>query len=79
MDRYIHASIINPRRMRSEDYSSCFIILSVCLSVCLSVTMFSATTSNKMANKRYEWVQCHTGFISKIAFFVKMLGSKVMA
>ena len=61
--------------MCSEDYSSCFVILSVCLSVflsvclsiCLSVTTFSATTSNKTANKRYEWVQCHTGFILKIA------------
>ena len=52
-------------------YSSCFVILSVCLSVCLSVTTFSAATSNKTANKRYEWVQCHTGFIFKIAFFVK--------
>ena len=72
--------LINPRRacavrfMRSEGYSSCFVILSVCLSV----TTFSAATSNKTANKRYEWVQCHTGFIFKIAFFVKMLRSKVI-
>ena len=41
-------------------------------SVYLSVTTFSAATSNKTANKRYEWVQCHTGFILKIAgFFCK--------
>ena len=53
--------------MRSEGYSSCFVILSVCLSV----TTFSATTSNKTTNKRYEWVQCHTDFILKIAFFCK--------
>ena len=51
--------------MRSEGYSSCLVILSVCLSV----TTFSAATSNKTANKRYERVQCHTGFICKIAGF----------
>ena len=52
--------------------------LSVCLSVCvcLSVTTFSAATSNKTANKQCCWVQCHTGFILKIAVFVKMLRSK---
>ena len=33
--------------MRSEGYSSCFVILSVCLSVCLSVTTFPAATRNK--------------------------------
>ena len=53
--------------------------LSVCLSVRLSVTMFSATTSNKAANKRYQRVQCHTGLILKMAIFVKVLRSKVMA
>ena len=57
--------------MRSEDYNSCFVILSVSLSVCLSVTTFSAATSNKTANKRYEWVQCHTGFIFKNSLFCK--------
>ena len=53
--------------MRSEGYSSCFVILSVCLSV----TTFSAATSNKTANKQYEWVQCHTDFIFKKVFFCK--------
>ena len=40
--------------MRSEGYSSCFVIvcLSVYLSVCLSVTTFSAATRNMTANKR---------------------------
>ena len=47
--------------------------LLFCHSVCLSVTTFSAATSNKTANKRYEWVQCHTGFIFKITFFVKKI------
>ena len=49
---------------------------SVRLSVRLSVTTFSATTRNKAAKKR---CQCHTGLILKIAIFVKVLRSKVMA
>ena len=65
--------VINPRRACPARVT--FVILSVCLSVCLSVTTFSAATSNKTANKRYEWVQCHTGFIFKMAFFVKILRS----
>ena len=73
---------INPRRacaarvtvvVLSFCLSVCLsvVVLSFCLSVCLSVTTFSAATSNKTANKRYEWVQCHTGCILKIAFFCK--------
>ena len=58
-------------RMRSEGY--------VCPSVVLSVTTFSATTRNKAAKKRYQRVQCHTGLILKMAIFVKVLRSKVMA
>ena len=53
--------------------------LSVRLSVCLSVTTFSATTRNKAAKKRYQRVQYHTGLILKMAIFVKVLRSKVMA
>ena len=52
---------------------------SVCPSVRLSVTTFSATTRNKAAKKRYQRVQCHTGLILKMAIFVKVLRSKVMA
>ena len=48
-------------------------------SVCLSVTTFSATTRNKAAKKRYQRVQCHIGLILKMAIFVKVLRSKVMA
>ena len=61
--------------MRSEGYST----WSVSLSVRLSVTTFSATTRNKPAKKRYQRVQCHTGLILKMAIFVKLLHSKVMA
>ena len=56
--------------MRSESYGTC---------VCLSVAIYSHTTCNKAAKKRYQWIQCHTGLIFKQAIFVKLLGSKVMA
>ena len=36
-------------------------------------------SGNKAAKKRYQRVQCHTGLIFKIAIFVKVLRSKVMA
>ena len=55
------------------------VIPSVRPFVCLSVTTFSATTRNKAANKRYQRVQYHTGLIYKMAIFVKVLRSKVMA
>jgi hypothetical protein len=61
--------------MRSEGYGTWF----VRPSVRLSVTTFSATTRNKAAKKRYQRVQCHTGLILKMAIFVKVLRSKVMA
>ena len=65
--------------MRSEGYSTWSVSPSVRPSVCLSVTTFSATTRNKTAKKRNQRVQCHTGFIFKMAIFVKVLRSKVMA
>ena len=65
--------------MRSEGYSTWYVILSVCPSVRLSGTTYSGTTHNKAAKKRYQRVQCHTGLIFKIAIFVKVLRSKVMA
>ena len=46
-------NIINPRR-------ACVARVTV---LGLSVTTFSATTRNKAAKKRYQRVQCHTGFI----------------
>ena len=51
--------MINPRRACAAR------VTVVVLSFCLSVT---TATSNKTANKRYEWVH---GFIFKIAFFGK--------
>ena len=59
--------IINPRRACAARVT--VVVLSFCLSVCLSVTTSSAATRKKTANKRYEWVQCHTGFILKILCF----------
>ena len=74
-------AFINPRRACAARVTVLGLSfhLSVRLSVCLSVTTFSPATRNKTAKKRYQRVQCHTGFILKIAFLVKMLRSKVMA
>ena len=33
------------------------------MCLCVSVTTFSAATRNETAKKRYQRVQCHTGFI----------------
>ena len=73
---HVHA-VINPRRACAARVT--VLGLSFRLSVCLSVTTFSPATRNKTAKKRYQRVQCHTGFIFKMAFLVKMLRSKVMA
>ena len=62
-------NIINPRR-------ACAARVTV---LGLSVTTFSAATRNETAKKRYQRVQCHTGFILKMAILIKMLRSKVMA
>ena len=73
--------LINPRRACAARVTVLGLSfrLSVRLSVCLSVTTFSATTRNKAAKKRYQRVQYHTGLILKMAIFVKVLRSKVMA
>ena len=73
--------IINPRRACAARVTVLGLSfrLSVCLSVCLSVTTFSATTRDKAAKKRYQRVQYHAGLILKMAIFVKVLRSKVMA
>ena len=64
-------------------YAARIIVLGLsfclCLFVRLSVTSFSAATRNKTATKRYQRVQCHTDFISKMAILIKMLHSKAMA
>ena len=69
--------VINPRRACAARVT--VLGLSFRLSVCLSVTTFSATTRNKVAERRYQRVQYHTGLILKMAIFVKVLRSKVMA
>ena len=92
-NRQSKADIVNPRRACAARVtvlglcvcvSVCLCVclsvcLSVCVSVCLSVTTFSATTCNETAKKRYQRVQCHNGFIFKMAILIKMLRSKVMA
>ena len=69
--------MINPRRACAARVI--VVVLCVRPSVCLSVTTFSATLRNKVAKKRYQWVQRYTGLILNVAIFVKILRSKVMA
>ena len=63
--------------MRSEGYSTWSVCLCVCVCVCVGT--YSRTTCKKAAKNRYQWVQCHTGLIFKMAIFVNPLRSKVMA
>ena len=73
--------LINPRCACAARVTvfGLYVCVSVCLCVCLSVTTFSAATRNETAKKRYQRIQCHTGFILKMAILIKMLRSKVMA
>ena len=66
--------VINPRC--GLQYLVC---LSVRLSVSPSVTTISATTRNKQVKKRHQRVQRCTGFILRMAIFVKVPHSEVMA
>ena len=66
--------VINPRRRACAAR-----VTVVVLCVCLSVTTFSATTRNKQAKKRHQRVQRYAGFILKLAIFLKVPRSKVMA
>ena len=72
-----YAAVINPRRACAARVT--VLGLSFRPSVRLSGTPYSGTTRNKAAKRRYQRVQCHTGLIFKIAIFVKVLRSKVMA
>ena len=71
-------SIINPQRACAR-VTVVVLCVCVCLSVCLSVTTFSPTSRNKTAKKRYVWLYRYTSLILKLAIFVKVLHSKVMA
>ena len=71
---FLNVRFVNPLRTCTARVTS--LCLSVCLSVC--VTTFSATVCNKAAKKQYQRVQRYTGFILKMAIFVKILRSKVM-
>ena len=75
MHTAIYVHVINPRRACAARVT--VLGLSFRPSVC-PLPRFPATR-NKTAKKRYQRVQCTTGFIFKMAFLVKMLRSKVMA
>ena len=64
--------------MCSEGYSSCFVILSVCLSVCLLPRFLPLRATRRPISDANGFSATLHGFIFKIAFFVKMLHSKVM-
>ena len=72
---------INPRRACAARVTVLGLSVrpSVRPSVRLSGTPYSSTTRNKAVKKCYQRVQCHTGLIFKIAIFVKVLRSNVMA
>ena len=53
--------------MRSEDYSS----RSVCLSVCLSISDYSRTTGYEAAYERYQQLQCYKGKKNNVAILLK--------
>ena len=61
--------------MRSGGYCT----WSVCLCVCVCVYDYSRSVGNETAYERYQRVQCHAGLIFKMAIFVQVLRSKVMA
>ena len=65
---------INPRRACAR-----VTVVGLCVFVCLSVTTFSPTSRNKTAKKRYVRLHRYTSLILKLAIFVKVLLSKVMA
>ena len=59
------AFIINPRCACAARVA----VLGLCLSVGQSVTTFSATTRNKPADKRHQWVQHYMAIFVKSAAF----------
>ena len=73
--------------MRSEGYSTWFVILSVilsfclsfCLSVCLSGHAILAVRAIKKYNERYHRVKRQICGNIKMAFFIKLSYSKVRA
>ena len=67
--------IINPRRMRSEGYSS----RSVRLCVCVSVYDYSRTTGYEAAHEQYQQLQCYKGKKKNVAILLKRLRSRDMA
>ena len=68
-------SMINPRRMRSEGYSS----RSVCQSVYLFVSIYSRTTGYEAAYERYQQLQCYKGRKNNVTILLKPLRSGDMA
>ena len=60
-------------RMRSEDYGS----RSVCLSVCLFVSNYSRTAGYEVVYERYQQLQCYKGKKTNVAFLLTPLRSGI--
>ena len=67
--------IINPRRACAARVT----VLGLSVCVCVCVYDYSRSVGNETAYERYQRVQCHAGLIFKMAIFVQVLRSKVMA
>ena len=72
------SSVINPRRMRDEDYGS-QLCLCVCVCVCVSVTTKRATPLVKISKLVCLPKVNGVCWTFDVWFFLKMLCSKLMA
>ena len=57
-------SLINPRRMRSEGYSSRSVCLSVCLFVCLSATVLALQATRRLMSDTNRFSATRAGKIT---------------
>ena len=72
--------VINPWRACAARVTVFGLCVCVCVCVCVGATyMYSRTTRNMAAKKRYQQVQYHTGLIFKMVIFMNPLCSKVIA
>ena len=69
---------LGARAQRGLLYLVCLSVC-VCVCVCVCVYDYSRSVGNETAYERYQRVQCHAGLIFKMAIFVQVLRSKVMA
>ena len=71
--------LINPRRACAARVTVVVLCVCVCVCVCVSVCSISATTSKSKPRKTIPTLHCDKKKRIKLAIFLKMLRSKVMA